>query len=153
MKRVLNVFLGSDHAGFKAKEQLREYLTKKKIAYEDLSPVKYEGDDYPAAAFAVATAVAADARARGILVCGSGEGVAIAANKVRGIRAVTVTDTQLAKMSRLHNDANVLGLSEWYLSIAQIKKITDVWLKTPFSGGKRHLRRIKEITAYESRRK
>ncbi len=145
----VRVFLGGDHAGFEAKENLKKYLDKKKISYEDLSPVKCDGDDYPEAAFAVATAVASDSRAKGILVCGSGEGVAIAANKVRGIRAVTVTDAQLAKMSRLHNDANVLGLSEWYLSIAQINKIVDVWLKTPFSGEKRHVRRIKEITAYE----
>ena len=153
MKKSFHVFLGSDHAGFKAKENLKKYLDNKKISYEDLSPVKCDGDDYPESAFAVATAVASDSRAKGILVCGSGEGVAIAANKVRGIRAVTVTNVQLAKMSRLHNDANVLGLSGWYLSIVQIKKIVDIWLKTPFSGEKRHQRRIKEIEAYESRRK
>lgn len=147
------VFLGSDHAGFAAKEQLKKYLDKRKIAYEDLTPVKYDGDDYPEAAFAVATAVAADKRVRGILVCGSGEGVAIAANKVRGIRAVAVTDTKLAKLSRLHNDANVLGLSEWALPRAKLQGIVSIWLRTRFSEETRHVRRIREITAYESRRR
>ena len=151
MKGVTRVFLGSDHAGFEAKEKLKRYLDKNKVAYEDLTPVKYEGDDYPEAAFAVATAVAGVAGSRGILVCGSGEGVAIAANKVRGIRAVAVTDTKLAKLSRLHTDANVLGLSEWHLSPQKMQKIVSVWLKTAFGGEQRHRRRIREIAAYEGR--
>ncbi len=153
MKKSRKVFLGSDHAGFEAKENLKKYLDKKKISYEDLSPVKYEGDDYPEAAFAVATAVASGSGAKGIIVCGSGEGVAIAANKVCGIRAVTMTNVQLAKMSRLHNDANVLGLSEWYLSPVKMKKIVLTWLKTPFSRERRHVRRIKEIAMYETKRR
>jgi len=150
MKRVLNVFLGSDHAGFKAKEQLREYLTKKKIAYEDLSPVKYEGDDYPAAAFAVATAVAADARARGILVCGSGEGVAIAANKVRGIRAAMCLNVTLARYAREHNGANVLALGSTVIDTATALAIVDTWLSTPTKEA-RYLRRLLKVRRLEER--
>ena len=152
MKKVKKVFLGSDHAGFEAKEAIKHYFARKGIAFEDISPVKYEGDDYPAPSFAVATAVANTAHARGILVCGSGEGVAIAANKVRGIRAVAAYDRYSAKMSRLHNDANVLALSGWHFSPAKLKSLVSVWLTTEFSREKRHLRRIKEIAAYEARR-
>lgn len=150
---ISRVFLGSDHAGFAAKEKLKQYLDRKKVAYEDLTPVRYEGDDYPEAAFAVAIAVANQKEGRGILVCGSGEGVAIAANKVLGIRAVAVTDARLARLSRLHNDANVLGLSGWLLSQAKLRQIVSIWLQTKFSGEKRHERRIKEIAAYEARRR
>jgi ribose 5-phosphate isomerase B len=147
------IFLGSDHAGFAAKEKLKLYLDRRKINYEDLTPVKYDGDDYPEAAFAVATSVAADKNSKGILVCGSGEGVAIAANKVKGVRAVAVTDKNLAKLSRLHNDANVLGLSGWLLPQEKLQRIVDVWLQTKFSSQKRHKRRVAEIAAYEARRK
>ena len=145
------MFLGSDHAGFEVKEQLKPYFLRLGVAVEDVSPVKVEGDDYPAVSIAVGKKVAKTKGSRGILVCGSGEGVIIAANKVKGIRAVAVTDVQLAKMSRLHNDTNVLGLSEWYLSLPKLRKIVEVWLKTPFSGEARHVRRIKEIAAYERR--
>lgn len=152
MKRAAKVFLGADHAGFEAKETLKNYLDTLKVTYEDLSPVKVEGDDYPDVSFDLGKKVTRTKGSRGILVCGSGEGVAIAANKVKGIRAVAVTDAELAKMSRLHNDSNVLGLSGWYLSSDTLKKIVSVWLKTPFSGEERHARRIRKISAYEGKR-
>ena len=123
MRGVKKIFLGADHAGFEVKEKIKPFLRSLKIPYEDLSPVKVDGDDYPDISIRVAEKVAKNKESRGILVCGSGEGVIIAANKVSGIRAVAVTDSQLAKMSRLHNDANVLGISEWYLSPAKIKSI------------------------------
>ena len=152
MKNNVKIFIGSDHAGFDAKEKLKQYFEKKKIMYKDLTPVRYEGDDYPEAAFAVSTAVAGVHDGRGILVCGSGEGITIAANKVRGIRAVAAYDAYTAKMSRLHNDANVLGLSGWHFTQPQLHKIVLIWLKTAFSGEKRHVRRIMEIAAYESQK-
>lgn len=152
MKKRDRIFLGSDHAGFEAKEGLKKWFDKNKIEYRDLTPVKYDGDDYPEAAFAVATSVSKDKNSRGILICGSGEGVAIAANKVKGIRAVAAYDNYSAKMSRLHNDANVLGLSGWHFTPRKLREIVSVWLKTSFSGEKRHVRRIKEIADYELRK-
>lgn len=149
MKGVKKVFLGSDHAGFEVKEKLKLYFDRLGVKYEDMSPTKVDGDDYPDISIAVAHKVAETKGTRGILVCGSGEGVIIAANKVRGIRAVAVTDTKLAKLSRLHNDANVLGISEWHLHLKKIQQIVSVWLKTPFSEEQRHKRRIEKITLYE----
>lgn len=146
----MKIYLGSDHAGFKVKEKLKKFFEKKNIDYEDLGAEKYEEkDDYPDYAFKVAKKVSKDKGSRGILICGSGMGMEIAANKVKGIRAVAPYDEYSAKMSRLDNDANVIGLRGRRFPFEKIKRIVSVWLKTDFSKAKRHKRRINKISSYE----
>ena len=141
----MKIAIGSDHAGFKTKEIVKEFLTRKGHEVKDLGTNSEESVDYPDFAYPVAEAVASGEAERGILVCGSGVGMAITANKVKGIRAVLAHDTYTSKQSREHGDANVLCLAGRKLSKAQADKIVDVWLKTEFSGEERHLRRIKKI--------
>ncbi|MFH1290491.1 MAG: ribose 5-phosphate isomerase B [Nanoarchaeota archaeon] len=149
-EKRLKVFLGSDHAGFNVKEKIKKFLDKKQIPYHDLGPIEYiAGDDYPDYAFKVATRVARNKNYKGILVCGSGTGMVIAANKVKGIRAVAAYDKYSAKLSRQDNDTNVLCLRARKFSFRWIKKIISVWLDTKFSEGDRHKRRIKKIEDYE----
>jgi len=144
------IYLGGDHAGFKLKKEITEYLKSVGYKVTDLGNKKLDPkDDYPDYGFRVGLAVAA-AGSKGILFCGSAEGVCIAANKVAGVRAVNPASVKLAKLSREHNDANVLCLSGWYTKPAAAKKIIAVWLKTKFSKEKRHLRRVKKISKFES---
>lgn len=145
------MILGADHAGFGVKEKLKKYLLGKGIVVEDVSLKKIEGDDYPDYAFTVGEYVSKDKNARGILVCHTGTGMVIAANKVRGVRAAEGYDVYSAKMSRLDNDANVLGLGSHGISFEKLKSIVDVWLNTEFSGAKRHVRRIRKIALSERR--
>jgi ribose 5-phosphate isomerase B len=139
--------LGADHAGFKLKEQIKKYLEKKyKIC--DLGALEFnKNDDYPD--YAAKVARRASAGGMGILFCGSSHGICIAANKIRGARAVAVQNVRDAKLTREHNNANVLCLSGWNLSFHSAKKIVDAWLKTEFSGEERHIRRIKKIEKLE----
>ncbi len=145
----MRVILASDHAGLRLKEKVKEYLAKKKIEYEDLGTESFTSVDYPDYALKVAEKVVKNKNTRGILVCGTGTGMTIAANKVKGIRAVAAYDAYSAKMSRKDNDTNVLGLRGRFFPLEKIKKIITVWLDTPFSGEKRHERRIKKIRDYE----
>ncbi len=139
--------LGADHAGFQLKEHLKKYL-QKKHTLKDWGAYEYiQADDYPDYAAKVAKAVRK--KGRGILVCGSAEGICIAANKIKGIRAVPVWNTKQAKLSREHNDANVLCLSGWMLTKKKAEQIVLTWLKTPFSGEARHKRRIQKIRRLE----
>lgn len=144
----MKIFLGSDHAGFAFKEQLKEFLKKKKIEYEDCGTYTEESADYPEYAFIVGKQVV-EHKALGILICGTGAGMCIAANKVPGVRAAVGYDNYSAKMSREHNDANVLCLRAREITFSKIKKIVDVWLKTQFSDDIRHKIRIHKIKAYE----
>jgi ribose 5-phosphate isomerase B len=148
----MRVILASDHAGLRLKEKVKKYLEKKKIEYEDLGTKSFKSVDYPDYALKVAEKVAKNKNTRGILVCGTGTGMTIAANKVKGIRAVAAYDAYSAKMSRIDNDTNVLGLRGRFFPFEKIKKIITVWLDTPFSGEKRHKRRIKKIGDYERKR-
>lgn len=142
------ILLGADHAGFALKEHLKKFLQKKGYDVKDMGAYKLvKTDDYPDYAAKVAKAV--QKSGKGILVCGSAEGVCIAANKFRGIRAVAVWTVQNAKLSREHNDANILCLSGWQLSKKTAEKIALTWLKTPFSKEKRHVRRIQKIKRLE----
>ncbi len=145
----MRVILASDHAGLRLKEKVKKYLAKKKIKYEDLGTESLKSVDYPDYALKVAEKVAKNKNTRGILVCGTGTGMTIAANKVKGIRAVAAYDAYSAKMSRKDNDTNVLGLRGRFFPLEKIKKIITVWLDTPFSGEQRHKRRIKKIGDYE----
>ncbi|MFA6548694.1 MAG: ribose 5-phosphate isomerase B [Candidatus Margulisiibacteriota bacterium] len=143
----MQIALGSDHAGYKLKEIVKAYLKRKKIEFKDFGTDSEASVDYPDYARPVAEAVARGDFERGILICGSGVGVTITANKVKGIRAVNAYDTYSSKQSREHGDCNVLCLAGRKLTRAKATKIVDVWLKTEFSGGERHLRRIKKIEA------
>jgi ribose 5-phosphate isomerase B len=148
----MRVMLASDHAGLRLKEKVKKYLARKKIEYEDLGTKSFKSVDYPDYALKVAEKVAKNKNTRGILICGTGTGMTIAANKVKGIRAVAAYDAYSAKMSRIDNDTNVLGLRGRFFPFEKIRKIITVWLDTPFSGEKRHKRRIKKIGDYERKR-
>lgn len=141
----MKVALGSDHAGYKLKEIVKAYLERKGIAYKDFGTFSEESVDYPDYAFPVAKSVAKGEFDRGILICGSGVGVTITANKVRGIRAVNAYNTYTAKQSRQHGDCNVLCLAGKKLTRSQATKMVSVWLKTKFSGDERHARRLRKI--------
>ncbi len=141
----MKVAIGSDHAGYKLKEIIKNYLKRKKIEFKDFGVHSEESVDYPDYAYPVAEAVANKQFDRGILICGSGVGMSITANKVKGIRAVLTHDTYTAKQSRQHGDCNVICLAGKKLSKAKGTKIVDVWLKTEFSGEERHLRRVNKI--------
>ena len=152
------IYLGADHAGFHLKEKVKEWLKKKKIPFEDCGNLKYEKyDDYPDYA-AKAGRKVAKMKSKGILFCGSAEGICIAANKIKGVRAVAVWKPRMAQQSRGHNDANVLCLSGggtlkkvkgMGLSLAQATKIIEKFLGTPFSQASRHVRRVKKIKKLE----
>lgn len=154
------IYLASDHAGFELKEKIKPYLKSKGYEIEDKGAYSLnKGDDYPDYGFPAAKAVAeSKGEAKGILFCGSAEGICIVANKVKGIRAVAVWSDINARLSREDNDANVLCLSGGKkilesipsLSIEEAKKIIDIWLDTPFSGEERHIRRINKIRKLES---
>lgn len=144
------VYLGSDHGGFYLKEKVEAHLLKAGIKVEDVgNQVLDPGDDYPQFAFAAATKLlgSTDADPRAILICKGGQGMAIAANRIRGVRAVVISDVEEAKMSRNDNDANVLSLPSRVLESDEklAFDIIDTWLKTPFSKAERHARRLREI--------
>ncbi|HBR80858.1 MAG: Sugar-phosphate isomerase, RpiB/LacA/LacB family [Candidatus Uhrbacteria bacterium GW2011_GWE2_45_35] len=140
------LYLGADHAGWARKEKIKEWLAADGYEVIDLSnPELNSEDDYPEVAFRVAERVAAEVETKGLLLCGSGLGMCMAANKVKGIRAAAVYNEWAAKVSREDNNANVLCLPGRYLEDEEIKKITKVWLETKFSGEERHLRRINKL--------
>jgi ribose 5-phosphate isomerase B len=150
------IYLGSDHAGFKLKEKVKQWLDKEKIVYEDLGNNKFDiNDDYPDYAVKVARKVSKN-KSKGILLCGSAEGMCIAANKNKGIRAVNPSNAILARLSREHNDANVICLSGGGtlkpiegLSFLKTKKLIKIFLNTKFSKAKRHTRRLNKIKRLE----
>lgn len=144
------LYLGADHAGFKLKEAVKKYLDGLKYKYEDLGALKLDkNDDYPDFGSRVAQGVAINPKKnKGILVCGSAEGMGMVANKFPGVRAAVIYNGEMAKKSREHNDANVLSISGWDLSETKAKRIVKTWLSAKFSGG-RHARRLKKISAIE----
>lgn len=144
----MKIFLGSDHAGFYLKEKVFAHLSKNGYDVEDIGDkVLDPNDDYPQFAFKVALKVlgSEDADAKGILLCGSGQGMCIAANRIRGIRASVIWNEEGARETRNDNDSNVLCVPARMIDEAQALSIIDVWVKTPFSKAPRHVRRIKEI--------
>jgi ribose 5-phosphate isomerase B len=147
------VYIGADHAGFKLKQELKRFVAQQGYKVMDVGAFELvPGDDYPKYACKAAKEVS-KGKGLGILVCGSAEGICIAANKVKGIRAVPVWTLRNARLSREHNDANILCLSGWELSLAHAKKIVKVWLGTEFSGAERHKRRLEEIKRIEHGKK
>ena len=148
------VFLGTDHAGFALKEAIKAYLKKLGYDVRDMGAADDAPSDYPDFILPAAMSVAAArGKAVGIVFGGSGIGESIAANKVRGIRAALAYDLYTAKMSRQHNDANVLCLGGRTVTkkLALAKKIVKTWIETPFSDEDRHVRRLKKIARYENR--
>lgn len=145
------LYIGSDHRGFQLKEELKKYLIGQGIEVEDLGAFEYqEDDDYPDIALAVAKQVAENPEAnRGVLICGSGHGADMVANKVGGIRAALCFNRQVAAQSREHEDANVIVLASDWVDDPAAKDIVSVWLGKPFSGEERHIRRLKKIMEIE----
>jgi ribose 5-phosphate isomerase B len=144
------IYAGSDHAGFTLRHRLIEYLRAGGHTVVDLGTPSEASCDYPDYAAAVGRAVTAESGAVGLLVCGTGMGVCIAANKIHGVRAVDAWNVEAAQISRAHNDANVLCLGARTLSEGDALAIADAWLAAPFDGGERHARRVDKIRAIEA---
>jgi len=146
---VTKLFAGSDHAGFELRQRLVAHLRRHGHEVKDLGPPSTESTDYPDWAAAVGRAVRAQPGSLGMLVCGSGIGVCIAANKIHGVRAVAAWNVESAQLSRAHNDANVLCVGARLVSETEAFSIVDAWLATPFEGG-RHEKRVAKIAALEA---
>jgi ribose 5-phosphate isomerase B len=144
----MRIALGADHAGIQLKAEIRRLLDERGIAYTDFGTETTDSVDYPDFADRVAHAVASGEFDRGLLFCGSGIGMAIAANKVAGIRAAPVVDETSARLSREHNDANVLALGERLTPPDVARQLVNTFLDTPFAGG-RHQRRVDKISALD----
>jgi ribose 5-phosphate isomerase B len=147
---LATVALGADHAGFELKETLKAWLVDQGAQVIDLGTHSTESVDYPDHAAAVAVAVAAGRVQRGVLVCGTGIGMAVTANKVPGVRAALCGDLYTARVSREHNDANVLCLGGRLIGKEMAIDILRAWIETPFAGG-RHERRLDKIAQVERR--
>lgn len=143
------IAIGSDHGGFNLKEEVKKMLTEQNVEFRDFGTHSAESIDYPDIACKVGQAVAAGECTRGIIICGTGIGVSIAANKMKGIRAALCHDVFSAQMSREHNDANILTMGERVIGPGLACMIVSTWLKTEFAGG-RHGRRVDKISQLEA---
>ena len=139
------IAIGCDHGGFALKQEIMAHLRERGLAFRDMGTYTAESCDYPEYAKAVAHAVASGECEKGIVICGTGIGVSITANKVRGVRCALCADCFSAEATRQHNDANVLALGARVTGPGLAVKITDVFLDTPFSNDERHIRRIAQI--------
>jgi ribose 5-phosphate isomerase B len=147
----MKVYISADHAGFELKKKIIGYLKDQHYQTVDLGPKKYNPkDDYPDFAFKMGEKTAQNKNSRGILICRSGIGMSIAANKVKGIRAALCMEELQAEKAREHNNANVLVLAADFINFKEMKKIIKKFLETEFSGEKRHIRRLAKIRAYEN---
>jgi ribose 5-phosphate isomerase B len=144
----MKIALAADHAGFEEKEKVKTTLDELGIEYEDMGTTSTESVDYPDYARKVGEAVAKGDVDSGLLVCGSGTGMAIAANKVRGVRAAVAWNEEIARLAREHNNANVLSLAARYTSDEENQKIVKAWFGAHFDGG-RHERRVEKIEQIE----
>ena len=142
------IAIGSDHGGYKLKEEIKRYLDEKGIEFKDFGVESEERADYPEIAKDVAMAIQKKECDKGIIICRSGIGMSIVANKFKGIRCANVDNEQSAKFSRLHNDSNVLALGADYITVHDAILIVRMWIATEFEGG-RHLERIKMIDEIE----
>src|SRR3989338_3105434 len=146
------IYIGADHRGFELKEKIKKWFAKKKIPFKDLGDLKLKPtDDYPDYAAKVPKKVASGG-SLGILICGSAQGVCIAANKIKGIRAVAPFNLRESAMSRKDEDANIICLSGIFSTLMKAKKMIGLFLNTPFSGEARHVRRINKIKKLEGKR-
>lgn len=140
----MKLAIGSDHGGFRLKGDIMAYLTEMGVDFKDFGTYSTESCDYPDIAGEVGRAVAGGSYDKGILICGTGIGIGIAANKIHGIRAALCHDTFSAEFSRRHNDANILTMGERVIGPGLARKIVYTWLNTNFEGG-RHSRRVQKI--------
>ncbi len=144
----MKIALGADHKGFELKEKIKKYLTDLGHEITDFGTHSTESVDYPDFGFKVAESVANGQSDFGITVCWTGNGMNMVANKVKGIRSALCINEEMARLTRAHNNANVLALASKFVSEGQAKKIVDMWLSTEFEGG-RHIPRLDRIKAYE----
>lgn len=148
----MKIAIGADHGGFELKTRLVNFLKKEGYMVKDFGTFSGGSCDYPLIGYGVAKAVARKKFSRGIIICKTGIGMSIVANKIKGIRAALCDRVDIARSSRLHNDANVLVLAANIVDVYKAKKIVAVWLTTPSLGG-RHRRRVKQIEKIESQSK
>ena len=139
------IALGCDHGGYELKRKIMKYLESRHISYQDMGCGSKESCDYPVFGHAVAKAVAAGQGEKGIVICTTGIGISISANKIRGVRCALCSDSLSAKLTRLHNDANVLAMGAGIVGENLALEIVDTFLNTSFSGEERHTRRVKQI--------
>lgn len=144
----MKIIVGSDHGGFELKEMVKKHLTSKGYEVKDIGAYDLASVDYPDYGKMAAEMVAKGEVDRGIIICGTGIGISIAANKVKGIRCALCTNEYMAKMSRLHNDANMLALGARVLGVGIALDMVDCWLSTEFEGG-RHETRVNKIEDIE----
>ena len=147
---MTQLLIGSDHAGFTLKEKLKAYLEKKAISVKDLGTYSKQRCDYPVYAYAVAKNISSGKFKRGILICKSGVGNSIVANRLPGVRAALCDNLKIAKLSREHNDSNILVLGSGFVKADLAKRMVWAWLNTGFLGG-RHLRRLKLINQIDKK--
>jgi ribose 5-phosphate isomerase B len=151
MSKPLNeikLAFGSDHAGFELKEDLREYIKGKVSSVEDFGTYSLDSTDYPDYGHSVAIAVESGQADFGVIICGSGNGINITANKHAGIRSALSWNVEVAELARLHNNANILALPARFISTDEGRKILDAFLRSEFEGG-RHQRRVEKIAIEE----
>lgn len=139
------IALGCDHGGFELMQEIKKFLKEKDIAYRDFGCDSMESTDYPIYAKRVAHAILDGECEKGILICGTGIGISITANKFKGIRAALCSDCFSAEATRLHNDSNILAMGGRVVGPGLAIKIVDIFLNTPFSGDERHMRRISQM--------
>ncbi len=147
----MRIAIGSDHGGFELKEYLKKYLDKKGIKYKDLGTFSTKSCDYPDFGSKVGAAVGYGDFEKGLLICTTGIGMSIVANKIKGIRASLCHDVFSARYAREHNDANILTLGGRVIDSGLAKEIVKVWLNTDFSGEERHLKRLNKIKQEENK--
>lgn len=141
------IAIGCDHGGYELKQEIMEHLKKRGLEYRDFGCDSEQAVDYPIYARRVAKAILSGECERGILICGTGIGISITANRIKGIRAALCTDCFMAEATRQHNDANILALGGRVVGAGLALKIVDTFLDTPFSGAERHANRIRLIDA------
>jgi RpiB/LacA/LacB family sugar-phosphate isomerase len=148
----MNIFIAADHNGFKMKGEIAKWLEEEGHTVTDMGPNKLDqADDYPDFGFKVAETVAQDTQNNfGILVCGSGVGMSVVADKVKGVRAALIHDPEIARVAQKDDDINVLALGASFIDLENAKEVISAWLSTPFSAEERHVRRVKKITDYET---
>ena len=144
----MKIVLAADHGGFELKEKIKHFLLLKNYDVQDIGTYSDSSVDYPDYGFKAGEMVVSGKADSGVIICGSGIGISIAANKIKGIRAALCSSPDLAKLSREHNNANILALGGRFLKEDEALKIVDVFLTTEFAGG-RHQKRIDKITEYE----
>jgi len=147
----MKIGIGCDHGAYAYKETVKEMLIQEGHEVEDFGAYDTSSCDYPDYAYACAKSVSEGRNERGIVLCGTGIGVSITANKVKGIRCALCSDTTSARLTREHNDSNMLAMGQRIIGIELMKDIVRIWMNTPFSQGERHQRRIDKISAIEQK--